>query len=1007
MKISLIFLFFCSLAYAEPVQIGPIDFGRAVNDQTDVTNILDNESSDMCNCISNSDGSMVKRFGSEPFVEQPRSSHSVDALYRAYASTGSYSRAITIAVIGDQIVYSTGDTNSVWITLSSAINLHQNWSFTTINDSVIMTGDGLVNPIYRFNIITSSFAPLVETTLSTDSINVRAKYVAQKNNYLLLGNVALIDTSTQVLTQGTTYYPSRIYYSLLNSPLNNLAISSYAWNRFLDFRTSDINSLDVIFDRVIVGQQNAIQDLSFSVLSPGTGDQAISELVSGFGVVAPRSAINTGQFLIFASQDGIRRYDGGRRSRITSVEESRIISNNIKTLITRLIKAGTYKNIVGHYYKKKEYYILSYEDPDKFPKGINNSVIVYDIRLDQWYPFCGLLAKSFTSFDDPNGTGQLLYGESVGGRVHKLDVEEQTDDSPKNLVVDTMDLSSQWVGTRVNRDITNVIEGTGSVRMWINSSVTESSMTRMNIFSIGEWYDKTKISKDDYLSFQIYTTSIGNITNLRVDLEVNDESQSAFDTNFTSVTITSGVLNTSNNIWTQVRIQLSSFPVRSDWTDLDSEEIPFADTLSYYGIRFVVNGINISSISIDNIRIVQEKDRNPVNFYRFVKLFNFGTMAHKKSGQLLLTMEKSPDSELSIDVYNDFGNKVTTRKFERTTPREIIVLGLVSTASIAIVDDIDYSVIQSTTFNESDYLPLNGTANKDFIFFSDRTNNRLVKFDRSPFGVILSTFGSLGSGTTNFNIAHQHAINENNELFLVDMMNERVKVHSQNNLGFLRMNGTLGRGATSYHQATGIGSDLDNVIVADEGNYRYKRINVSTLGIVGAIDVDYNTIGDTSLVIDENFIYSAYNKISEQSQNHQEVILEKRFKGNMDVVNRIAVLPKNSVALSTYALQGDIALRGRYLYIPFTDNALGNSPTYYIQKRLKSNLNLVSEFIPTREIFSIIGDGYSYIPMIKNEKIDLGVDGKYLQLKYYDSGLDNNVKLINQTFLISPETLKY
>src|SRR3990167_5987952 len=242
MKTSLVFLFFCSLSYAEPIQIGPIDFGRAVNDQTDVTNILDNESSDMCNCISNSD----------------------------------------------------------WITLSSAINLHQNWSFTTINDSVIMTGDGLVNPIYRFNIITSSFAPLVETTLSTDSINVRAKYVAQKNNYLLLGNVALIDTSTQVLTQGTTYYPSRIYYSLLNSPLNNLAISSYAWNRFLDFRTSDINSLDVIFDRVIVGQQNAIQDLSFSVLSPGTGDQAISELVSGFGVVAPRSAINTGQFLIFA-----------------------------------------------------------------------------------------------------------------------------------------------------------------------------------------------------------------------------------------------------------------------------------------------------------------------------------------------------------------------------------------------------------------------------------------------------------------------------------------------------------------------------------------------------------------------------------------------------------------------------------------------------------------------------------------------------------------------------------
>lgn len=999
-----------SILRAEPTPVGPFSFGGGINLQSDVTNIRDDQSPDMCNCISNLDGSASKRYGSELFVEQPRSSYSVTALYRAHASTGSYSRTITLAVIGDQIVYSTSDANSVWITLSSSIHPNQNWSFTTINNNVVMTGDGLVDPIYKFNIINSSFTNLVEYDGSTNTLNLRAKYVAQKSNYLLLINV--LD-----LSNGTTYYPSRIHYSLLNSPLAfssttfNNAISSYIWNRYVEIKSNDgeeITGAKVIFDRVIVGKNSSLHEFSFSVLNPGTGgDQTISELVSGFGVKAPRSFVNTGQFLISAAQDGIRKYDGGRRSRLTVAEESRIISYDIKPLIDRLIKGGTYEKMVGHYYKKRELYLLSYEDPEKFPKGVNNSVIAYDLRLDQWYPICGWQVASWESFDEAKGDGQLIYGESIGGRVHKADLETQSDDSPKNFVVDTMDLNSLWSGARINRDIINVIEGTGSIRMWINGSVTESSMTRVGILPMGEWYDKSKITKDDLLSFQIFTTSIGNITNLRVDLEVDDEVRNAFDTNFTSVTISSAGLNASNNQWTTVEIKLSSFPIRPDWTDLDVENVPFADTLTFYGLRFVVNGINISSISIDNVRIVQEKDRNPVNFYRFTKLWNFGSMAPKKHGELLLTMERAADSSLSIDIYNDFSKKVLTKEFSRDIPREIIVFGYVSTASIAILDDIDYSVKQSTTFDENDYLPLNGVANKDFIFFSDRTNNRLVKMDRDPFGVILATFGSLGSGTTNFNTTHQIDINENGEIYLIDMSNQRVKVHSQNDLRFLRMNGSLGKSVTSYHQPTGIASDLENIFVSDEGNYRYKKISISTLGVVLVKDVDQNTIGDTSLELDEKELFGAYNKTSEQDAFSQDVILENRYKGNMDVINRIRITPKDTVALSTYALQGDIALRGRYVFIPFTDDSLASNPRYYIQKRLKKGFGIVNQISPTREIFSILGDSYAYRPSIKNEKIDLGVEGKYFQIRYYDSGYDNQIRLINQTFLLNPETLKY
>ena len=84
----LFMMFQATLLMAEPTSIGPINFGGGLNLQTVVTDIGDNESPDMCNCITNFDGSVSKRFGSEPYVRQPVSSQPVSNIYRAYASTG-------------------------------------------------------------------------------------------------------------------------------------------------------------------------------------------------------------------------------------------------------------------------------------------------------------------------------------------------------------------------------------------------------------------------------------------------------------------------------------------------------------------------------------------------------------------------------------------------------------------------------------------------------------------------------------------------------------------------------------------------------------------------------------------------------------------------------------------------------------------------------------------------------------------------------------------------------
>ena len=1007
----LFFLAFSSMQYlyGEPIPYGKIGFGGGLNILADKTEIADNESPDMCNCVVNLDGTLSKLGGSEPYIDQTISSHPVSALYKAYASTGSTKVKNLIAIVGDKIVISTSDINPVWRVLSSGvITRDQNWSFTTMNNRVIMTGDKLIDPVYQLNLFTSSITNLIDPVGgTTEYVTVKAKYVAQKSNYLLLVNVKI---STDNLMTYATYYNDRAYYSLLNSPLSQgNAISSFTWNRFIAVRTNDgeeLNGVGIINDEVTFMKKTSIHSLSFSVLHPTRGDQTLRELTNGFGLASPRGLQNTGQFYIIPSQDAIRLYDGGRRSRLTVSEENIPISYSIKPLIDKLIQDGTYRSLVGKYYKKKEWYMLSYYNKDKFPKDRNNSVIIYDIRLRKWYPVCNWLVNVWETFDgdeESNG-GQLIYGDSMMGKVHKADLETLIDDSGKSISVNNMDILADWTGDGINRNTANVVEGTGSIRMWINASVTESSMTRMQVLNFGEWYDKTKITTSDKLQFKLHVTSISSITDLRIDLEVNDI-ENAFDSNFTSVTLTSGSLvNIAAivpNVFATVEVALSSFPLRPDWTDFDTEEVPFANTLTYYGIRFVVNGINVSSVTIDDVRIIQNKNKNLKNFYIFTKLFDFNKIENKLYGQLLLTLEKSADAVLNVDIFNNFGERIKTIKFPKDIPKEIIVFGFQNSTGVDILDDIDFSIKQSTTFNPDVFLPFNGVANKDFIFFHDRTNSRLVKMDRNPFGSIVSTYGSSGSGTTNFNIPHQHDIDSNN-IFVVDLDNQRIKIHKQTDLSFVRASGELSRANTGYHQATGITcNDLD-CIVADEGNYRLVKISISTLGFLTSVNLDYNTIGDSTLDQDEDFIYLAYNKISESSVNNEDVVLEKRFRGNMELVSRVRITPKNDVSLSTYSLQGDIALRGRYIYITFT-----NGIRYYIQKRLKKDFSIVNEHSKTNEFYSVLADPYAHRPTVKTLKQDLNSEGKYIQLKFYDDEIDNNVRLINQTFLYNQGTLKY
>lgn len=996
-----ILAFFASISNAALQPVGPIGFGKGLNLKANVTAIDDQQTPDSCNCISNQDGSLSKRFGSQRYIQSTRSTGPVSGLYRAYASTGTTQKKILMAIIGTDLVYSTDDANPQWILLSSGMAPNQNWSFVTMNNDVYLTGDRLLNPVMKFNVLTSSFFPnIFGADGSSESVILRAKYLLQKSNYLMFVNV-------MDLTNGTTYYPDRVYYSPLNTP------SSATYSRFLGMPGEELTGAITTFDNVNFLKPSSIIELSFTDLNLPSkgGNQVLTEIVNGFGLKAPQVLASIGGSYVIGASDGIRLYDGGRRNRLNVSDESRKISDNIQPIIDKLIKGKTYERMTCKYYKKREWLIFSYEDPDKFPHGRNNSILVCDLRNGEWYPVCGWLAQTFETRDSFGDDGSLLYGDSADGFVYLADIEKAVDDANKQTSIDTMDTNTGWVGSNFSRNTSNIAEGTASLRMWVNASVTVASMTKMAVFNMGEFYDKSKVSKStgpgfsgDSIQFKLHCTSIGNITSLRVDLEINDV-ESQFDATFTSVTLSSAAIlsfssmTVSGDTWAIVEVPLSSFHILSEWTHLDSELQPFAETQFYYGLRLAITGINISTVSIDDVRLVQE--RNPVNFYRFTKLYDFGTSALKTIGQVLVTMDKQRDSSLTMDVYNDFGKQVNTISFDVEMPRELLVFGITSTASIAVMDDLNFAVKQSTDLDISQYYPLNGVSDKNYIFYSDRMNNRMVKARRSDF-VSVSTFGSLGDGTTNQNIMHQIDIDENNRIFGVDLGNNRIKSVSQSNLAFIAKNGGLGREATSYHTPTGITVNETDILVADEGNLRWKKVSVSSFGYILSVGIDYNAIGETSIEQDSEFYYGAYNKIAESDLDLQDIVVEKRGKGDLSLVQRFKVFKDDVVSQSTNSLMGDIAIRGRYLFIPFTDGR-----DYFIQKRLKSNGELVRQYRASRAIASVLGDPFAHKPSLRMEKKDLTTSGRYVQIKYYDSGPDNDVKLVNQTFVVDVQPITY
>lgn len=993
-------LFLVGKAHAEIQEIPKISFEGGVDYKTTCSEIDDKRACDSVNMINDRLGAAIKRNGSRRYVDTAISSNPVNSTYRCNISTNSVIRKALVAASSDRIFRSTNDISPSWVLLSSGLAPNQHYSFITAQNKVLMTGDGLQNGILSYDVANDTMGYLLSNDASSTTVIIYSKYHTSSRNYYITANVRDV-----TLSPSTTYYPQRSYYSLLVQP------SSMTVSRFIDIGTDgeEITGIGEMFGRVYYFKPTSIWELSFTVLNLTSlgGDQVLTPMVNGFGCIAPRTLANTGQYFFFLAKDGIRIYDGGRRSRLDVSQESRVISLQVEPIINRIINSGTYANSVGIYYPKKQQYVFAYTDPDKFPKDRNNSVLVYDIPTGEWFPYKNWNIESMTTQDGNTDLGELLYGDSNDGYVYYADQESSPNDARKEIVLDTMDSTVtaqgiQWI--RGTTDYFSVAEGTGAVRLITSPTVLFTSMSHVALMNLGEFYDKTPTSKEDKIAFRVRVASLTNLASLRVDLEINDNTPNGdFDANFTSVTLTSASLQAESTAWVQVSIPISSFPILADWTALSIESFPFAGAQTVYGIRFAVTGLGDASVTFDDLRLVQSTE-NQLRASRTTKQFQFNTVADKRFRQVVLNAEKGADSGFAIDVFQNFGQFSKRISVPAEIGKEIFVSGFGSTENVTKLNSIDFTLIASTqATNRSVYAIRPLTVDADFIYGGDQYNNRLMKINKSSMAVVVATAGALGAGTTNFRIIYQIAGDDEN-LYVCDFGNNRVKKHRKSNLEFVTSFGTLGQAATSYHNPTGVAVDERYLYVGQDGNFRIQKFDKSTGAYITSVLLNLNTIGDTTLHVDETYLYDAYNILNSTSLNHQDIILEQRLKSDLSLVNRVQVKPKNSIAISTYALLGDIGGSDQYIYISFTDNANGSVGTgYYIQKRLKSNLALVKEYKSSKRQYAVAANGSAYNPKRLNIIEDLGVDGSYLQLKYSEDGLDNNMKLYSQSFGIISE----
>lgn len=242
------------------------------------------------------------------------------------------------------------------------------------------------------------------TAFGTDVNITKARFVKLYNNYLFwLG-----------CTVGSTYYPSRFYWS------NIIDSNTVLPTSFIDVNINDgmeIQGARVLSDNLIIFKTRKIFSLSFTgdsdipFILPGGGDTN-----SSVGCIAPFSIVSSENGIVFLAQDGIYIFDGSNAYKLSDRVTTTLFGFN----------TTKFSNCVATSYKYKNVILFAFSSS---ASSTNDTVLVWNYFLNAWSIYKGMNICSIWTFFI-NGTQEVPYFGDYSGFVYKMDTG--TDDYPSN-----------------------------------------------------------------------------------------------------------------------------------------------------------------------------------------------------------------------------------------------------------------------------------------------------------------------------------------------------------------------------------------------------------------------------------------------------------------------------------------------------------------------------------------------------------------------------------------------
>ena len=944
MKKALFFLFFLpSIAFSatefQPTQTFPITGG--VNMGVIPQRIGDDESPDMSNFVCD-DQSCYVRNGTRRFNTTAISTNPIQSLYKGYSSSG---KSIFLCTTADKILvstvtdlnnlnvfYTSGNHTAIWkSTATERIRpVNTRFSFATFNNDILMVNQTTYT--LRYDIDAGSIS-----LIGGDPPN--AKFILVRGEYVLMAN--------------TTDQPNTIFYSDVSN------VDSWPINNQITFQTSKgetITGMTNARDGVKIYFDNSIWKLNFTVLSSDIdGNQVPYPMFEGFGCIAPYSLTNFGDGDFFLARDGFRLLIGGN---------SFIVSDKVRPIVERIIESGTYDSVVSFFDKKNKWIWVAYEDDLRYPKGVNNRVLIYDLRLNQWYIIDGIYANAFGIWDGGRDKNELFYGESFDGYVYQMDVDGLLTDA--RLEMPLLQFEANQVGTQSSppdgcetsgaqliRHTTNYLESDSSLfRNNFNSNESSCLNVRRNTV---EYPNKIPINDRDLIQFYLLCDDIVDANQLfRFSFDwydqINDSNEVRYE--ISGVAITTAV-------WNKFTVPISNR--ESFLTGTIEPKIALKNQL-----RRIVMRVNNGGIDhrIDDFRIVQSTE-NPIIAYRYVKPFDMGRVESKTWGNAYINMETNPNTEFSIDVISDFKDSVIERKIQKEFNDKLYIS---SGGFIQQINKTDYKLVRSSDASDKNITALYAT--KDFLWGLSRQNRTIYKMDLTT-NTLLAQTSSFGNLITMSSPTSITAIGK--DIFVADHGNNRI-IKCNFDLTFISSMPVSGvRDITSDNNYIYGLNATDREFVKYDSNFNF---------ILRFAD---NIFSSSTLFVTSDYLITALIRNDDFAAASSSVpVIQLRDKETLQVLKEIRQLnpPANTLPIH-------IISDGNYIFYTTTGS-------YKLQKYTYKTLDLVDETQLTSSLDGLASNSYFVPNDIK--KIPLGVIGRYLQLRYRINQPRNKLRLYDQTF---------